>query len=152
MNATRETLDLALSQLERILEGQLRSIDNLATKTSVMLGFVLTTLGTVVGLGRDTFAPHGAAASASVACLLVASMLLVRSYRVTVFDNPPDPALLLALVGRPRRDVRRELLAALARGIERNQRALTRRFRWVNVAMIQALVGVVIYAVGVGFT
>lgn len=147
-----ENLALALQQLERISGDQLRTIEAASTKTSVALGFVLATLVTVVGLGRPAFASHALAASGAVACLAVSAVLLIHSYRITFYGFSPEPRSLLGSLGLPPAELRRALVAGLAAVVEENHAIGAARLRWLNWGMGLALVGAIIYAVGVGLT
>lgn len=152
MAVAPENLALALQQLERISGDQMRTIEAASTKTSLALGFVMATLTTVVGLGRTGFPSHALTSSAAVACFLVSSVLLIHSYRITFYGFSPEPGSLLDALGLPPADLRRALVVSLAAVIAENRAIGAARFRWLNRGMGRALVGAIIYAVGVGLT
>lgn len=137
--------------MERLVEAQLTSVDSLSTKASVLLGFSLTTLGAMVGLGQGALQSHVPALALAASFLLVAGAIFARAYRIGSYRHPPDPSALLRLIDSSPRIFKGMLVASFAAAVTQNRRLIAERFRLLNRGLASFLMGTVIYTAGVGF-
>ncbi len=145
-----DSLDIAMQQLQRILSDQWTQIDGLSTKASVTLGFVLTVFGALFQLGRDSLQAHLPAAILSASLLTGSAVLLVFSYWVSKYRDDPDPTWLIGLIETKESPVvNAQLVANLADAYNANHEGIRKRFRYLNLAMVLFLLGVLVYVGGV---
>lgn len=151
MSVSDSNLDTALHQLERILGDQLGSISSLSTKSSVGLGFVVSTFAAIFALTRDVLAAHATAAAATMVLFISAAVTLTFSLLVTEYEDPPNPLDLLKRLKADSGTLKLELIANLADAYDTNKERISKRFRYLNAGLWLFILGVVVFVVGVVF-
>ncbi len=145
------SLDVATDHIKRVFQDQLDSIDGLSTKASVILGFVLTAFGALFGLNSESVHAHLLAALISAGLLISSSVLLARSYLVTEYNDPPKPSQLLNHLNVSPDELKKQMVAYLAKAYRENDKVIARRFGFLNYALMLFLAGVFVFVAGVVF-
>lgn len=143
-----DDLDVALDQLRDLLSDQLKSVDGLSTKVSVVLGFVLTASGALFGLKAEVVAAHQIAAGLSAVVLFLAATLLAIPLMATTYIDPPDPDWVLRILNNGR-DLRPALIQSLSGACIQNHATIARHFQTFNGAIVLFVIGVAVFVFGV---
>jgi len=148
MNADAN-LDQAIHHMERLMDAQLDSVAGLSNKAGTLLGFVLASFGIIFAVTRDLLLTHLAAASLAASFMIVSSVGLGYSYRLTTYVNPPQPRKLVILLEEEPSDLKRAVLGALVEAHSRNEETIRRRFQFLNASLAFFIWGVSLFVLTV---
>lgn len=147
-----DDLKIAGDALRKLLDDQLTSIDGLSSKVSVVLGFVVSTIGIVFSVGRSTLLTQPPLTIIILILLLGAAVLLVWSYRVSEYLDTPQPVGLLQLLNDSKvttNDLLSELVSNYSGAYLANARLIEQKFNRLNAALVMLVVGIAIFAIEV---
>lgn len=141
----------AIEELRRLLDNQLKSLNDLQTKVGVALGFALTSLGILFSLGHPYLAINQRVSDVSAGLLVTSALLLGASYlSMRVTDIDPESVKTYALsMGADLKGIQSNLVTAYATAYDDNKAGTNIRFIVVNVAIALFLASVVLFVVGV---
>ncbi len=152
MASGKEDLKIAGDALRKLLDDQLASIDGLSSKVSVVLGFVVSTIGIVFSIGRATLLSNPPLTVLIVILLLGAAILLVLSYNVSKYFDSPQPEGLLDILNDPKVttiDLLTELVSNYSGAYLANSKLIEQKFNRLNVALIMLVAGIAVFAIEV---
>lgn len=152
MTSGKDDLKISGDALRKLLDDQLASIDGLSSKVSVVLGFVVSTIGIIFSVGRSTLLSQPALTIIILILLLGAAVLLVFSYRVSEYLDTPQPEGLLDLLNDPKvttDDLLSELVSNYSGAYLANAKLIQQKFSRFNAALVMLVAGIAIFAVEV---
>jgi hypothetical protein len=144
--------DLALGELRRSLDNQLKSLSSLQSKVGTVLGFALTAIGLLFTLGRVALSARPVESDLAAGLMLISTAILGASYISVVVRDAPKTKWLQDNVND--KDVSPEKLKALVAGayisaFNDNEKGERLRFYAVDAAIAILILGVAIFVVGV---
>lgn len=153
-----DRLDLGVSQVVRVLDRQLASVDSIQTKIGVLLGFASASLALLFSLGLTWVTGHVAIAALSAVALLASIAIFAASLMLTEYEQAPDPSWLVDLLnkasikgdGKKEYDeIREQVIGAAWKAYDNNQVRIKDRFALINWAVALLVIGLGIFVIGV---
>jgi len=148
----REALDLVLEETREKMRNQNQNIDALDNKAAVGLGIagVMLTLvasGKMAGTGTVVIWMQ----IVGMAFLVLALGCLVVALWVLDWRFPPKPSALAAWANETPEKIKNELLAKMSEAYDSNAKQLSRKARWVKVALVLILLAALLQLVAIAW-
>lgn len=149
---TDDRLDLGIAQVQRLLDGQLASVDSIQTKIGVLLGFASASLALLFSFGFSWVTAHVPIAAVSAAALLASVATFGASLMLENYETAPDPTWLVKLLNDSSKktdSVKEDVIGSLWKAFDQNKQLIQDRFSMVNVAIVLLIVGLGVFVIGV---
>ena len=142
-----ETLELVYNEVKDALNTQIRSLDGLNTKASVIVGFI----GVIIGISLNLYQYSNSYLFVLCMTLFLSSIFLTLSaYKVKSYRRDPEPeTLTIKYLRDDYKTVKKQLIDNFIQSFKENEIKIEVKVNYINYSLILLFIGLIILTLSI---